>query len=413
MKKIIDNRPLQGCVAAIPSKSVAHRLLICAALGDKTVCIRCPQTSKDIQATADCLCALGAQITYRDGSYTVRPIQNAVSKAVLPCGESGSTLRFLIPVVCGLGTEAVFEMQGRLPERPLSPLQEELEDHGIVFTKDENRLHLSGTLTGHSFRIAANVSSQFISGLLFMLTLHGGTLTLTEKTESAAYINMTLQALQSCRAKLQKTENGFAVEKGVLSPEKTLHTEGDWSNAAFFLCAGSFGKNPLTVTALNPDSAQGDKEILSLLRRFGATVKTEKDSVTVFPGVLHGTDIDASQIPDLVPVLALTACAAEGTTRIYNAQRLRLKESDRLQTVQSLLCAMGADITVTEDGLLINGRKALHGACVDSANDHRIAMTAAVAAVLCDSPVTLTGAAAVEKSYPDFWTAYEKLKEGK
>lgn len=406
----IDNRPLKGTVRAIPSKSEAHRLLICAALGDKKTQITCPQTSKDITATADCLCALGADITYQNGVYTVEPIKTPVSNAVLPCGESGSTLRFLIPLVCGLGVAATFQMQGRLPDRPLSPLKEELERNGIRFAKDGNKLCVDGTLQGHDFSIDAGVSSQFVSGLLFMLTRHGGTLNLTGKVESAAYIDMTVRALQKFGAVLQKTENSFAVEKRILSANEILRTEGDWSNAAFFLCAGCFGKKEITVTGLDLNSAQGDKEIIEILRRFGARIETRADAVTVFPSALHAIDIDAAQIPDLVPVLALTACAAKGQSRIYNAQRLRLKESDRLQTTKDLLCALGADVTITEDDLVINGQKPLHGALVDSANDHRIAMTAAVAAVLCDSPITLQNAQAVEKSYPDFWSDYEKLK---
>lgn len=410
MIKEINSLPIGGCIAAIASKSEAHRLLICAALGDKKTNISCPQTSKDIQATADCLCALGADITYQNGVYAVTPIQTPVDNAVLPCGESGSTLRFLIPLVCGLGVSAVFEMQGRLPERPLSPLQEELESHGIRFEKDGNRLSVGGKLQGNDFSIAANVSSQFISGLLFMLTRHGGTLTMTGTVESAAYIDMTVRALHKFNAALQQEDNRFTVQKGVLTAETNLQTEGDWSNAAFFLCAAAIGKKPITVTGLDLACAQGDKKIIAILKQFGAEMKTDKNSITVYPSALQATDIDAAQIPDLVPILAVTACAAKGTTRIYNAQRLRIKESDRLQTTADLLNTLGAAVTITEDGLLIEGQKPLHGALVDSANDHRIAMSAAVIAQLCDGTLKLDGADAVAKSYPAFWEDLEKLK---
>lgn len=410
MTKQIDNRPLGGTVAAIPSKSEAHRLLICAALGDSKTEIYCPQTSKDIQATAACLCALGAFITYKNGIYTVSPIQSPVNEALLPCGESGSTLRFLIPLVCGMGVSATFRMEGRLPERPLSPLLEELEKHGIVFEKNGKLLTIGGKLQGHDFTIAANVSSQFISGILFMLTQIGGTLTLTEKTESAEYIEMTLQTLRKFGADIQKTENGFTVQKTTLHGDGKIRTGGDWSNAAFFLCAGCLSKKAVTVTGLDLNSAQGDKKIVEILRQFGAKIEATDDEITVFPSALHGINIDASQLPDLVPILAVTACKAKGKTIIYNAGRLRIKESDRLQTAKDLLCALGADITITDDGLIINGQKPMHGACTDSANDHRIAMSAAVAAILCDSPVTLGGAEAVAKSYPAFWEDYEQLK---
>lgn len=410
MIKEISNLPIGGCIAAIPSKSEAHRLLICAALSDQKTFISCPQTGKDIDATAACLCALGADITYRNGVYAVTPIRTPVDNAVLPCGESGSTLRFFIPLVCGLGVSAVFDMQGRLPERPLSPLQEELESHGIRFEKDGNRLSVGGKLQGNDFSIAANVSSQFISGLLFMLTQHGGTLTMTGTVESAAYIDMTVRALQKFNAALQQTDNRFTVQKGVLTAKISLQAEGDWSNAAFWLCAAAIGTKPITVTGLDLASAQGDKQIIDILKRFGAEIQITENAITVFPSALQATDIDAAQIPDLVPVLAVTACGAKGTTRIFNAQRLRIKESDRLQTTADLLTALGAAVTITEDGLLIEGRKALHGALVDSANDHRIAMSAAIIAQLCDGTVMLDGADAVAKSYPAFWEDLDRLK---
>ncbi len=410
MIKEINNLSPGGEIAAIASKSEAHRLLICAALSNKTTYITCPGTSKDIRATADCLAALGADITYKDGVFTVHPIRKPVDNAILPCGESGSTLRFLIPLVCGLGVAATFKMEGRLPDRPLSPLQEELEQHGIVFCKDNACLHINGTLTGHDFTIAANVSSQFISGLLFMLTQYGGKLTMTGTVESAAYIDMTVRALSKFGADLQKTENGFTVQKSILQPQTHMKTDGDWSNAAFFLCAGAIGQKKITMTGLDLQSAQGDKKIVDILEQFGAKVEKYSDRITVYPSALQAISIDAAQIPDLVPILAVTACAAKGTTRIFNAGRLRIKESDRLQTTADLLNALGASVTITQDGLLIDGQYPMHGACTNSANDHRIAMSAAIAAVLCNGPVTLHNAEAVAKSYPAFWEDYEKLK---
>lgn len=410
MIKEIRVHTLGGTVSAIPSKSAAHRLLICAALSDSPTKIRCPQTSRDIEATAACLSALGANIDYADGYYTVVPIKTPVNGAVLPCGESGSTLRFLIPLVCGLGICATFEMQGRLPERPLSPLQEELESHGITFQRQDSLLHIGGKLTGNRFTIAANVSSQFISGLLFMLTLCGGTLNLNDTVESAAYIDMTVNALHLFGADLTKSGPVFHVGKGRLKAKPVIQTEGDWSNAAFFLCAGCISRDAVTVSGLDLHSAQGDRKILDVLHSFGAKTGISEDGITVFPSNLTATDIDAAQIPDLVPVLAVTACAAKGQTRIYNAQRLRIKESDRLQTTADLINNLGGRAEITADGLLIQGGIPLHGGVVNAANDHRIAMSAAVAALLCDGTLTLDGAQCVAKSYPDFWSDLEKLK---
>ena len=231
------------------------------------------------------------------------------------------------------------------------------------------------------------------------------------KLESRGYVSMTLQALERFGVKVLQKENVFYIPGGrpFKSPEE-LVVEGDWSNAAFFLCMGALCSDGVCVTGLSLRSSQADRAVCDILERMGAVVEKTEDSVTVRGRTLHGITVDASDIPDLVPVLAVTACAAKGTTRIFNAQRLRIKESDRLQTTADLLCSLGAAVTVTEDGLLIDGQKPMHGAVTDSANDHRIAMTAAVAAQLCKEAVILHTAEAVAKSYPAFWEDLEKLK---
>lgn len=400
---------LSGEIRAITSKSEVHRLLICAALADKKTVIECKDTNEDIIATAQCLRALGAGISYNDGFFKVTPILSAPEKAVLPCNESGSTLRFLIPVVCILGIQAEFQMRGRLSERPLSPLRELLEENGAVFETKGSSLFVKADIKGHFFSIAGNVSSQFISGLLFMLSVSGGEIEITGKTESAPYIDMTVNALKSFGCPVEKTENGYKITKTnpLRSPEK-ITAKGDWSNAAFFITAGVVGKKSITVTGLEPDSAQGDKAIIDELKKLGAKIVCSGNSVTAFPSTLKASDIDASQIPDLVPILSVAACCAEGTTRIYGAGRLRIKESDRLQTVCDMLTALGGKVTITSDGLEITGTP-LSGGEFSSGNDHRIAMSGAVAATLCDKTVTINGSEAVKKSYPDFWKDFYKL----
>ena len=389
MKKLISS-PLAGEVSAIASKSMAHRLMICAALAEEKTEISCATTSKDMEATAACLAAM------KQGG-------------VLPCGESGSTLRFLLPVAAALGLCAEFHMEGRLPQRPLFPLDRELEAHGVSLSRPQSDiLAVSGQLKPGDYTLPGDVSSQYISGLLLALPLLDGpsTLTVTGNVESGAYIEMTLSAMKTFGVTAEKKEDTYYIVPQTYRSAGKVTVEGDWSNAAFWLCAGALGK-PMTVTGLDSDSLQGDKAVCDILARFGAKVEKAADSVTVSPGRLTAMDIDAAEIPDLVPVLAVVAAAAEGTTRIYNAGRLRLKESDRLETVCQMLTALGGKAAQTADGLVITGT-ALTGGTVDSCNDHRIAMAAAIASVLC--PVTVAGAEAVNKSYPQFWEDFARLK---
>jgi 3-phosphoshikimate 1-carboxyvinyltransferase len=296
-------------------------------------------------------------------------------------------------------------LEGRLADRPLSPLREELESHGVSIS-GKNPLSISGKLSGREFSIDGSVSSQFVSGLLFALTLleNEARLTVTGKIESAPYIDITCNALSVFGAPIQKNENKFTVgaRSSLVSPSY-LEAEGDWSNAAFPLALGVLG-GEVEVCGLNPDSAQGDKRIIDILLRFGADISvSDNGSYIARRSSLKGIDIDASQIPDLVPVLATVASVAEGKTRIYGASRLRLKESDRLFTVSDMLRRLGANIEENDDGLTVEGVRALRGGSVSSYNDHRIAMSAAVAASVCESAVEIDGAEAVNKSYPAFW----------
>ena len=411
MKISVSPSATSGSIKAIASKSVAHRLLICAAFGDKKTTIRCDELNKDIEATAACLSELGATIKRSAPYYEVTPVslKNVKKNALLPCGESGSTLRFLIPVVAALGADSRFLMEGRLPYRPLSPLKEELEAHGISFIYEkEDVLQIKGTLLGNSFSIDGGVSSQFISGLLFALTLmqNEATLTVTGKIASAPYLRITEDALELFGARPQRNENIYTVKSGsTLTAPRSIDVEGDWSNAAFPLCLGILGKGSVCVRGLNCSSSQGDSKIIELISAFGGNIKptAENDGYIASPSSLRGIEIDAENIPDLVPILSVLASVASGTTTIYGAARLRIKESDRLQSVSAMLSTLGADIRETDDGLVINGISSLTGGTVSSCNDHRIAMSAAVAACICSSPVIIEGAEAVEKSYPAFW----------
>lgn len=388
MVKQITPSPIGGLVEAISSKSMAHRLMICAALAKEPTQVTYHTTNRDMEATKACLDSM------KTGEKPLR------------CGESGSTLRFLLPVAAALGLDTEFYMEGRLPERPLAPLDEQLTAHGIRLTKNGRTLSVSGKLQAGDYTLPGDVSSQYISGLLFALPLLNApsTLTVTGKVESAPYIAMTLDALKTFGIDIKTEGNIYYIPSRAYVGGGEKKVEGDWSNAAFWLCAGAISKE-VTVTGLNPDSLQGDKKILELLKAFGAACTED----TVSPAPLHGIDIDASAIPDLVPILCVAAAKAEGTTRIYNAGRLRLKESDRIESVCRMLTELGADITATEDGMIVHGGKPLMGGTVDSCGDHRIAMAAAVASSICRGEVTILGAEAVNKSYPRFWEDLETL----
>ena len=413
MIQIISNKNWHGTIQAKASKSHAHRLLICAALGKEPVRLRCSGFSEDIEATIRCLRAMGAEILIRGDEIDVTPIKMPPEGLCsLSCGESGSTLRFLLPVVGALGLSAVFHLAGRLPERPLKPLEEQLVSHGMALTRRDSYIHVSGKLQAGEYFLPGNVSSQYTSGLLMALPLLRGesTLAIDGKQESAAYVDITRDVLRICGVEIEETGGSYHISGGQkFCPPEKIAAEGDWSNGAFWLCAGALLPDGLCVAGLNPDSCQGDKEILSVLRRFGARVDVSAEKVTVRTGVLKGIEVDASGIPDLVPIISVVAAGAQGESRIVNAARLRLKESDRLKSTADMLCRLGADVVETETGLVIRGGKALAGGRVSSWSDHRIAMAAAVASLLCQGEVTIEGSEAVSKSYPAFWEDLRSL----
>ena len=414
MNKTILPGARTGEVHIPASKSQAHRMLLCAAMGENEVTLRCRGLSKDILATVACLKALGASVDAEGEVLHLRPVSAPPSGlCLLPCGESGSTLRFLLPLVGVLGASAVFEREGRLPERPIEPLRRELCRNGMDIRGDGARLYCSGQLRPGAFSLPGNISSQYISALLMTLPLLEGesTLHMEGALESAAYVAMTEEVLRLGGVQTEKTGAGYRIPGGQhcrFAPE--LSVEGDYSNAAFFLCAGALSERGIRVTGLDPQSRQGDRAIVPLLEEMGAQVASDGSSVTVKRAALHGITIDASPIPDLIPVLSIVAAAASGETRVIHAQRLRLKESDRLHSTTQMLRALGAEAEELPDGLVIRGGRTLAGGTVDACGDHRIAMSAAVAGGICRGAVTICGSECVQKSYPDFWTDFQQLK---
>lgn len=408
---ISPRRALCGTLSAPPSKSDAHRAIIAASLADAPTRIRLPEFCEDTRATVDCLAALGARFQYEGGVLTVTPIGTGVGSPSLDCGESGSTLRFLLPIAAALGRHVTFLGKGRLPERPILPLLSELSAHGVTFDAEKLPLGLSGKLCGGDFTLPGNLSSQFISGLLFALPLTGDAcrIRVTGRLESAAYIEMTLAVLKEFGVHWQKEGDSFLLPAGQTYRSPTEYTvTGDISSAAFFLTAGALGGDA-ELSICGNYGLQADRVILDALTLAGAAVTAADGKIRVIGKKLSPFSFDVSSCPDIFPILAILAAAAEGESRLYGAARLRLKESDRIASTAAMLRALGGEVKEEADALTVYGKGRLLGGAVAGANDHRIVMAAAVAAILCEEPVSVTDAEAVAKSYPAFFADYQAL----
>lgn len=398
---------LSGSVTPPPSKSQAHRLLIAAALADGESVISNVVFSQDIEATLRCLGELGAGFAVDGSTVTVRGMgANSMSPLRrmayprLDCGESGSTLRFLIPIALAVRGGGIFTGHGRLMERPQKPYFDLFDEKGIFYERKDGVLTVAGLLTPGVYCLPGNVSSQFFTGLLFALPLLNGPSAIipTSPLESEGYIQMTLRVMAQFGVELPVTLSlppHYHPQGNQTYRAANAAVEADWSQAAFWYAAGALG-NPVVPAGMDPYSLQGDRVVMEQLLALSG------------PGDLA---LDVSGCPDLVPPLAAAAALRAGrATRLTNAARLRIKESDRLASVTAVLGALGADITEGPDFLEIRGKETLSGgAAVDSFNDHRIAMMAAIAATRCETPITITGAQCVAKSYPDFWEVYGQL----
>ena len=392
MQVTIHPGKLRGRVQAPPSKSHAHRLLICAALADGETAIEGAGASKDIEATARCLTALGACVAPEQDALRVRPIGVPNKNALLDCGESGSTLRFLLPLCALFNCAATLVGHGRLPERPNGPLLKAMRAHGAAFKGEGLPMTVSGGLRGGEYHLPGDVSSQFFTGLLLALPLADEDSEVTADTplESAPYVDLTLSAMRAFGVRAERTPRGFRVpgRQNYVSPGR-LRVEGDWSGAAFWLAANALG-GEVTVEGLNPLSAQGDRAAQTLF----------------LPENLACADV--RDVPDLMPALAAVMAAVPGRHRIVGAARLRIKESDRLRAMAEALRALGGSVRETEDGLAIEGGS-LAGGTVDGCGDHRVVMSAAVLAAACKGAVTILGAEAADKSYPGFFADFAAL----
>lgn len=403
---------LNGEVTIPASKSDCHRAIICAALSRGKCTLSRVTWSKDIEATISCVNALGAKTELKGDTLTIDSshlFNNG--KGLFDCCESGSTLRFFVPVVSALGMEGEFVGRGKLPERPIGVYLDTLPKNGVSCTTEGGLpLNVSGQLKSGTFEVPGNISSQFVTGLLLALPILEGDskIVITSPMESIAYINMTIDTMKRFGVEVECTDYGYFVKGNQKYKPQDYTVQGDWSHTAFFMVAGALG-GKVTVKGVDINSIQGDKEICSLVERFGAKVTVGEDSVTVTKGEMKGISIDASQIPDLVPILAVCATGANGVTKIYNAERLRIKECDRLEATASLINNLGGVAGETEDGLVIQGVGSLNGGKAEGYNDHRIVMSASVASIIARNKVTITDSQAINKSYPEFFKDFASL----
>lgn len=390
---------LRGNLSIPASKSCAHRAVICAALADGVSTLSGITMSKDIEATISSMTALGASFEINGDIVTVKGISGSIDgTAEIDCNESGSTLRFIMPVAAALGVKSVFIGKGKLPQRPIDIYKRELKNHGITFHTEEMPYEISGILTGGKYEIEGNVSSQFITGLLFALPLakEDSEIIMTSHLESRPYVDITIDILRRYGIEISETENSFLIKGNQKYTPYDEHIEGDYSQAAFFFVANALGSD-VNILNLKEDSVQGDKAITDII------------ADTLKNGSVTGYKADCSDIPDLVPILSVLGAYGNMPSTIYNAERLRIKESDRLAACADMLNNLGGNVTVTSDGLEILPTNGLNGGTIDSYGDHRIVMAAAIAALNCKGDVIIKGAEAAEKSYPTFFEDYVKL----
>lgn len=400
-----------GKITAIASKSDAHRAIICASLSENKTDIHISHISKDIEATLDCIKNMGAEFIKKDNVYEITPIKKLEQNLVLDCNESGSTLRFLLPVLSALGVSATFVGTGRLPQRPMELIVDLLKEHGNSFSSSHLPITVSGKTQAGIFNIAGNVSSQFISGLLFALPLlkEKSVIRITSALQSSAYVNMTIDTLKKFAINVDRNENEFIINSidNYTSPTEYI-VEGDWSNAAFFMVLGAIG-GKVTIKNLNFNSRQSDKMLIDVLSLVGVNYKISNNEITVEKSKIKPFNFDVSECPDLFPVLSVLACAATGKSTLYNAERLRIKESDRIKTTKELILKLGGNAEETNDSLIIYGSGKLNGGTVESYNDHRIAMSAFVASAICDNDIILKDVEAINKSYSSFSEDFKSI----
>ncbi len=410
---------LSGQVCAPSSKSYTQRMVIAAALSHGISKISNPLLSEDTEATLRAVTALGAKVKASEGCWTIQgtlPLKGA--KEPVDCGESAATLRFMIPVVALATDSSALVFRGSIEKRPVEPLLTSLRELGakahVGKLGDRDAVFVEGGgIVGGETSIPGDVSSQFISGLMFACPIAkvDTEIMLTSPLESEDYVKMTQAVLADHGIRVPAHENHIHIPANQTYTQSNRRVPGDFSSAAFLLAAAAITTSKVQINNLDYSSVQGDKAILGILKHMGVEGKVCEDSVEIegLGNLLKPVEVDAKNIPDLVPAIAALACYAKGTSHIFGAHRLRLKESDRLNSLYLELTKMGAQISINEDGLIIEGGCALHGAVIDPHNDHRIAMACAVAALRAEGQTTIQNAECVRKSYPQFFTHLKQV----
>ncbi len=386
----VESAYLQGEIKAIPSKSYAHRIAICNYIASGALSGGCDNfVSNDIKATLDCLENLSKGNT------------------VLDVGESGSTLRFMLPLCAVLGGRYSFICHGKLLERPNDELFSVMRAHGVS-VEQTDKIYIDGKLSCGKFSLRGDISSQYISGLLMALPILKGDseIILTTPLCSVPYVEITLEVLKSFGVKIERTKNGFKI-LGNQKYQGGIRAEGDWSNVAFFLVGGAVNGN-VCISGVNPDSVQGDKFILDILRLAGVNFTIENDCVKVNKSKVQAFEFSAKDCPDLVPIASVLAAYSDGKSVIKDVERLKIKESDRILSTIEMLTAFGVKAESDGKSLIVYGGEIVGGA-VDSFNDHRLTMASAILALGAKGSSVLRRAEAINKSYPTFFEDYEKL----
>lgn len=415
MKLELIPSKLAGDIVIPPSKSLAHRGIIAASLATGKSKITNLNFSNDITITTDAMKGLGVDIEVFEDYEIINGKEKLkrINK-VIDCGESGSTIRFMIPISLLADGEVTFVGEGKLPTRPLGVFHKIFNEQGIEYNHGETELPITinGKLSSGKYEVRGDISSQFITGLLYTLPKLDGEseIIITTKLESKGYIDLTLDILNRFGIKIiNENYEKFIIPGNQEYKAHNYRVEGDFSQIAFWLVAGLLNDG-MNCFGMNPNSLQGDKAIIEILRSMGADITIKKDVISTTGKQTTGTIIDLSQCPDLGPIVTVLASLSKGETRIINSSRLRIKESDRITSMTTELNKLGANIIETEDGMIIQGVKILKGGVeVDAWNDHRVAMALAVASSKCEKGIVLTGANAVNKSYPNFWNDFKML----
>ncbi len=414
-KFVIQPKKLKGTITLPPSKSLAHRAIIAASLARGRSVIKNIEYSKDIKATIQAMKALGTMIFEYDDYLEIDGTTTFMkSNCEINCYESGSTLRFLIPLSLVYENNLHFIGEGRLGKRPIDTYYNIFDKQGIgyLYREDVLDLYVRGQLYPDVFEIPGDVSSQFISGLLFALPLMNGdsVIKVTSPLESKAYIDLTLDILDKFGIRVMNNQYKEFIVFGNQSYRPTNYeVESDFSQAAFYLCAGALG-NQVSVKGMNLDSKQGDKAMIDILKFMGCVLNETQEGISVYSGLLSSAiKVDGSQYPDIIPVIALCCALSHGVSEIVNISRLRIKESDRLSATVEMINLLGGIVIEQKDAMIIQGVSSLHGGSVSAYNDHRMAMLAAIASTVCENAVVIDNKDCVEKSYPSFWDDFKSL----